>query len=42
MDLSPRELDELHVYQVAGLARRRRDRGTELVSWHDPIGGRRQ
>jgi urease subunit gamma len=30
MDLSPRELDKLYVYQVADLARRRRDRGTKL------------
>jgi urease subunit gamma len=30
MDLSPRELDKLYVYQVAELARRRRDRGTKL------------
>ncbi|MGK3952450.1 urease subunit gamma [Microbacterium sp. I2] len=30
MDLSPREIDKLLVYQVAELARRRRDRGTKL------------
>lgn len=30
MDLSPREIDKLYVYQVADLARRRRDRGTKL------------
>lgn len=30
MDLSPREIDKLYVYQVAELARRRRDRGTLL------------
>ena len=30
MDLSPREMDKLYVYQVADLARRRRDRGTKL------------
>lgn len=30
MDLSPREIDSLFVYQVAELARRRRDRGTKL------------
>lgn len=30
MDLSPREIDKLYVYQVAELARRRRDRGTKL------------
>ena len=30
MDLSPREIDKLHIYQVADLARRRRDRGTKL------------
>src|SRR6478735_11355578 len=30
MELSPREIDKLVVYQVAELARRRRDRGTKL------------
>jgi urease subunit gamma len=30
MDLSPREIDKLYVYQVAELARRRRQRGTKL------------
>ncbi len=30
MDLSPREIDKLYVYQVAELARRRRERGTKL------------
>lgn len=30
MDLSPREIDKLYVYQVANLARRRRERGTKL------------
>ncbi|QDB79277.1 urease subunit gamma [Georgenia wutianyii] len=30
MDLAPREMDKLYVYQVAELARRRRDRGTKL------------
>ena len=30
MDLSPREIDKLYIYQVAELARRRRDRGTKL------------
>ena len=30
MDLTPREIDKLLVYQVAELARRRRDRGTKL------------
>ncbi|MCR2799906.1 MULTISPECIES: urease subunit gamma [unclassified Microbacterium] len=30
MDLTPREIDKLYVYQVAELARRRRDRGTKL------------
>lgn len=30
MDLTPRELDKLYVYQVADLARRRRERGTKL------------
>ncbi|KAA9129958.1 urease subunit gamma [Microbacterium caowuchunii] len=30
MDLSPREIDKLYVYQVAEIARRRRDRGTKL------------
>ncbi|MBD0862218.1 urease subunit gamma [Gordonia sp. zg691] len=30
MDLTPRELDKLIVYQVAELARRRRERGTPL------------
>ncbi|MFH8336496.1 urease subunit gamma [Streptomyces sp. AM6-12] len=30
MNLAPREIDELHVYVVADLARRRRDRGTKL------------
>lgn len=30
MNLSPREIDKLYIYQVAELARRRRDRGTKL------------
>ncbi|MET0811672.1 MAG: urease subunit gamma [Microbacterium sp.] len=30
MDLTPREIDKLYVYQVAELARRRRERGTKL------------
>lgn len=30
MNLTPREIDKLYVYQVADLARRRRDRGTKL------------
>lgn len=30
MDLSPREIDKLYIYQVAELARRRRERGTKL------------
>ncbi len=30
MDLTPREIEKLYVYQVAELARRRRDRGTKL------------
>jgi len=30
MNLTPREIDKLYVYQVAELARRRRDRGTKL------------
>ncbi|MFI2754202.1 urease subunit gamma [Cellulomonas sp. P22] len=30
MDLTPRELEKLYVYQVADLARRRRERGTKL------------
>ena len=30
MDLSPREIEKLYIYQVAELARRRRDRGTKL------------
>ncbi|QCB93769.1 urease subunit gamma [Cellulomonas shaoxiangyii] len=30
MDLTPREIDKLYVYQVAELARRRRQRGTKL------------
>ena len=30
MDLSPREIDKLLIYQMAELARRRRDRGTKL------------
>ncbi|MFJ5812615.1 urease subunit gamma [Streptomyces sp. NPDC093108] len=30
MNLAPREIDKLHVYVVADLARRRRDRGTKL------------
>jgi urease subunit gamma len=30
VDLSPREIDKLYVYQVAELARRRRERGTKL------------
>lgn len=30
MKLAPREIDKLQIYAVAGLARRRRDRGTKL------------
>ena len=30
MNLTPKELDKLIVYQVADLARKRRDRGTKL------------
>lgn len=30
MELTPREIDKLYIYQVAELARRRRDRGTKL------------
>lgn len=30
MDLTPREVEKLYVYQVAELARRRRERGTKL------------
>jgi urease subunit gamma len=30
MNLAPRELDKLYIYQIAELARRRRDRGTKL------------
>lgn len=30
MNLSPREIDKLYIYQVADLARKRRDRGTKL------------
>jgi urease subunit gamma len=30
MNLTPREIDKLYVYQVASLARMRRDRGTKL------------
>ncbi|MFF8919176.1 urease subunit gamma [Streptomyces sp. NPDC015032] len=30
MNLAPREIDKLHVYVVADLARRRRNRGTKL------------
>jgi len=30
MNLTPREIDKLYVYQVADLARKRRDRGTKL------------
>ena len=30
MNLTPREMDKLVIYQVAELARRRRDRGTKL------------
>ena len=30
MMLAPRELDKMHIYAIAGLARRRRDRGTKL------------
>ncbi|WP_224769027.1 MULTISPECIES: urease subunit gamma [Nocardioides] len=31
MNLTPREIDKLYVYQVADLARRRRERGTKLM-----------
>jgi urease subunit gamma len=30
MMLAPRELDKMHIYAIAQLARRRRDRGTKL------------
>jgi len=30
MMLAPREIDKLHIYAIAELARRRRDRGTKL------------
>ncbi|WP_101526141.1 urease subunit gamma [Nocardioides houyundeii] len=30
MDLTPREIEKLYIYQVAEIARRRRDRGTKL------------
>ncbi len=30
MDLTPREIEKLYIYQVADLARRRRDRGVKL------------
>jgi len=30
MNLTPREMDKLYIYQVADLARRRRERGTKL------------
>ena len=30
MDLTPREIEKFYVYQVAEIARRRRDRGTKL------------
>ncbi|MCQ1949793.1 MULTISPECIES: urease subunit gamma [Arthrobacter] len=30
MNLTPKEIDKLYVYQVADLARKRRDRGTKL------------
>ncbi|MHB1800077.1 MAG: urease subunit gamma [Actinomycetes bacterium] len=30
MMLAPREIDKLYIYQIAELARRRRDRGTPL------------
>ncbi len=30
MMLAPREIDKLYIYQIAELARRRRDRGTKL------------
>ncbi|MCR6033382.1 urease subunit gamma [Nocardioides sp. zg-579] len=30
MNLTPREVDKLYLYQVADLARRRRERGTKL------------
>ncbi|AWB86142.1 urease subunit gamma [Mycetocola zhujimingii] len=30
MNLTPREIDKLYIYQVADLARKRRDRGTKL------------
>jgi len=30
MNLTPREIDKLYVYQVADLARKRRERGTKL------------
>lgn len=30
MMLAPRELDKLHIYAIAELARRRRERGTKL------------
>jgi urease subunit gamma len=30
MNLAPREIDKLHIYVVAGVARRRRERGLQL------------
>jgi urease subunit gamma len=36
MMLAPREIDKFHIYQVAGLARRRRERGT-LLNYEDAI-----
>ncbi|MFT2816375.1 urease subunit gamma [Leifsonia sp. A12D58] len=30
MNLTPREIDKLYIYQVADLARKRRERGTKL------------
>lgn len=36
MMLAPREIDKFHIYQVAELARRRRDRGTKLCIPENP------
>jgi urease subunit gamma len=36
MMLAPREIDKLLIYQVAGLARRRRDRGT-LLNYEEAV-----
>ena len=36
MMLAPRELDKMHIYAIAGLATRRRDRGT-LLNYEEAI-----